>query len=111
MPRPGYCVKRDARRNKHSIEKELAWGSRAANHVRGLVHEGDRVSVELDRVPRDDAGRILGYVYLPNGDMLNARIIQEGYAAALNEPPNERYAPLFRNLFHAAKKRGLGLWR
>ena len=40
---------------------------------------------------RDRYGRLLAYVWLPDGRMLNVEIMLEGYAQVLTVPPNVRY--------------------
>jgi len=45
------------------------------------------VRLELDVQPIDKYGRLLAYVYLPNGKMFNALIDQEGYAQVMTGFP------------------------
>jgi len=72
---------------------------------------GERVRLELDAGrTRGVHGRLLAYVYLPDGRMLNRLLVAEGYAYA--DPRfNHRRKTRFRRLQKQAKKAGLGLWK
>jgi micrococcal nuclease len=87
-----------------SIEKK------ATTFVKSFLRNGAPVKLELDEETRDKYGRILAYVYLPGGKMLNALLIQEGYAQVMVNPPNVKYKDLFLGLQKEAKEQGKGLW-
>jgi micrococcal nuclease len=55
--------------------------------------------------------RLLGYVYLPNGKMLNEEIVKAGYASALTRPPNEKYQGTFLKAYQDARSDKLGFWK
>jgi micrococcal nuclease len=44
--------------------------------------EGKEVRLEFDWQRRDKYGRLLAYVYLPDGTFLNAELIKQGYGFA-----------------------------
>jgi micrococcal nuclease len=48
--------------------------------------EGEEVSLELDVQKIDPYGRILAYVYLPDGEMFNEVLLEEGYAQVATFP-------------------------
>ncbi len=104
-------AKRDARQGGRTLAAELARGTQAANFVRGLVHEGDQIALVFDKRQRDEEKSLLVYVYLPDGGMLNARIVETGYAVPASPPPNTRYKKLFEQLHRRARQVGRGLWR
>ena len=54
-------------------------------------------------------GCLMAYVYLPNGTMLNALLIQEGQAQVMTVPPNLKFQDLFLKLHKEARERGKGL--
>ena len=56
-----------------------------------LSEPGDHVEIELDIQERDRYGRLLGYVWLPDGRMLNEEIVRAGYAGLMTYPPNVRH--------------------
>lgn len=84
-------------------------GERAANFARSLAPEGTPVVLELGRVPRDREGRLRSYVHLPAGAMLNARLLEEGYAVPA-EDGEQRHAGLFAALYSEARRYRKGLW-
>jgi micrococcal nuclease len=59
---------------------------------------------------RDRYGRLLAYVYLPNGTMFNAVLADKGYAQMATFPPNVRYVEVFRALQADARAARRGLW-
>jgi len=50
------------------------------------------VTLETDVFDRDQFGRLLRYVYLPNGRMVNEVLVEEGYAGAAESAPDTRYS-------------------
>ena len=72
---------------------------------------GRRVKLELDfQRHRDKYKRLLAYVILPDGRMLNRVLIEEGYGYA--DPRfNHRLRDEFLRLQRAAMKAGTGLWK
>ena len=72
---------------------------------------GKRVRLELDlRQPRDKYKRLLAYVFLPDGRMLNRTLIEEGYGYA--DPRfGHRLRGEFVRLQRAAMKARRGLWK
>lgn len=72
--------------------------------------EGKRVALRNDVSETDRYGRLLRYVYLPNGEMVNAILVREGYALAATFPPNVMFADLFVQLEREAREAGRGLW-
>ena len=78
------------------------FGKEAAAFLRKLI-QGKAVRLELGRDPVDRYGRLLSYVYLPNGVFVNALLVAEGYARASPYPPNLKFADLFRELERKAR--------
>ena len=85
-------------------------GKKATRYVKGLVKPGDLITIELDVQERDRYGRILGYVYLSNGKMLNEEIVKAGYAVIMTIPPNEKYKDRFSIAYQEAMEDKRGLW-
>jgi micrococcal nuclease len=71
--------------------------------------QGRHRLLEFDAVRKDKYGRILAYVW-KDGEMLNARMVADGYAYPLTIAPNVRYADSFVSLFQEAREKGKGLW-
>lgn len=69
------------------------------------------MSLEYDQDPRDKYQRLLAFVWLPDGRMLNETIICEGYAVALTRYPfRADYQERFRGCERQARERNKGLW-
>lgn len=85
------------------------YGPEAASANARLV-AGGVVLLEFDAERRDDYGRLLAYVYLPDGTFVNARLVEEGYARAIVIPPNVKHATMLRNLERSARAADRGLW-
>jgi endonuclease YncB( thermonuclease family) len=81
----------------------------AVAFVRQLV-EGQTVRLEYDAQTRDPGGRVWAYVYLLDGRMVNAQLVERGYAQADPDQSNVRYAPLFQRLEAGARAAGRGFW-
>jgi micrococcal nuclease len=71
---------------------------------------GRQVALELDVETRDRFGRLLAYVWLPDGTLFNATLLEAGQARLLTIPPNVRYVDRFRPLERAAREARRGLW-
>lgn len=108
--RPNPRAERQAARSASDTTTILELGSRATRVVEQLVPVGSTIQVEFDVERHDRYGRLLGYAYLPNGDMLNERLLSLGYAHPLTVPPNIRYAARLRAAFQAGRAAQRGLW-
>ena len=72
-------TKKDAKRSGQDIKTIIEMGKRATGYVERLVTPGDLITIEFDVQQRDKYRRLLGYVYLSNGKMLNEEIVKAGY--------------------------------
>ena len=102
---------KDSRRSSRDINAIVAQGRAARTFVKGLVKKGDRIKIEFDVERKDRYRRLLGYVYLPDGRMLNDVIIRSGYASPLTIPPNVRHRNKFSRSYRYAREHRLGLWK
>jgi micrococcal nuclease len=84
------------------------FGREADGRNRELV-EGKTVGLERDVSETDRFGRLLRYVWV-NGEMVNARLVEEGYATASAFPPDVRHSELFAALESQARADERGLW-
>ncbi len=99
-----------AQRAKTDIQSIMRMGRRSSEFMRSLV-EGKFVRLEFDAERRDKYNRLLAYVYLADGTLVNAKIVEAGYASLLSIPPNVRHAARFRELYQQARANKLGLWK
>lgn len=86
------------------------FGPEASQFSRSLA-AGQTVRIELDaKDTRDRHGRLLAFLYLADGRMLNRLLVEEGYAYA--DPRfNHAFKGEFARLMDRARKQGIGLWR
>ena len=103
-------TKKDAKRSGQDIETIIAMGKRATEYVESLVKPGGLITIEFDVQERDRYKRLLGYVYLSNGKMLNEEIVKAGYASVMTIPPNVKYKDRFLKAYQEARKGKVGLW-
>ena len=68
-----------------------------------------RVSLELDQTHRDKYDRLLAYVYLPDGRMLNRILLQKGLATVFRRY-DFQYKKDFLEAEAKARNGKLGLW-
>ena len=71
--------------------------------------KGVKVRLKLDRTKRDKYNRLLAYVYLPDGTMLNRLLLKKGLATVFRRY-NFTHKKNFLKVEKQARKKGLGLW-
>jgi len=104
-------AKKDAERSGNDVKTITALGKEATKYTKSLVRVGDEVELEFDVQKRDKYGRLLAYVYLKDGRMLNEEIIKGGYASLMTIPPNVRYVNNFMKAYKDAREHKRGLWK
>jgi len=72
--------------------------------------KGKRVSLEFDKEKKDRYGRLLAYVFLENGDMVNALLIRKGMAHVLLNKQGLKYEGLLLYCQRKAMEERLGIW-
>jgi len=92
---------------------ELSQGELGESAREWLVERlplGVVVRVERDVQARDPYGRILAYLYSPNGSMINESLLRAGYGVVSIFPPNVRYVDRLRVAQDEARRERRGLW-
>lgn len=102
-------LERLLRRGRQSREEIVALGARAEAVTRRALLDHE-VLLEYDVERRDRLGRLLAYVWLPDGTLFNAVLLRDGWARVTTFPPNVRYVDLFRTLDREARSTHRGLW-
>lgn len=100
----------ETKKPDHPVE---CYGPEATAHTDALLPVGTTIRIERDVVGRDDYGRLLGYVYVPerSGELfVNLEIVRRGYATTLTIEPNSAHAAEFAAAARAAESADLGLW-
>jgi micrococcal nuclease len=71
--------------------------------VKKYLQYGSQIWIEFDTQKWDRFSRLLGYVYLADGRMLNEIILRAGLSEALLIPPNLKYQDRFREIARLAR--------
>jgi micrococcal nuclease len=71
---------------------------------------GKTVYLEKDVSETDRYDRLLRYVFLADGTLVNAELVRLGYARAIAYPPDTKYQDLFEEMEQEAKDAGRGIW-
>jgi micrococcal nuclease len=90
-------------------EPVQCFGKAASDFNRRLV-AGKRVRLLLGRERRDRYGRLLAYVRIEGGPLVEDVLLQRGFARTLTIPPNDDRAPHFRALERRARVAHVGRW-
>ncbi len=83
---------------------------RSRDYLAGLI-VGKTVGLEYDRERYDRYGRLLAYLFQPDGALVNAQLVRQGLARVYVHPPNERYQKELLAAQHEAMAAGRGLWQ
>jgi micrococcal nuclease len=92
---------------------ELSDGKLGRESKRALAEMmpvGTQVIAETDVRVTDQFGRVLAFLYLPSGAMVNEKMAEAGYAVTLVYPPNVKYVERIRAAATSARKAKRGLW-
>lgn len=104
-------AKKYANMSEHDIKTIIEMGDKAKAYVNGLIKRGDFITIEFDVQEKDKYGRLLCYVYLSNGKMLNEEIVKAGYANVMTIPPNVKYKDRLLEAYQEAEEDKRGLWK
>lgn len=86
------------------------WLSDLATEANQELVEGKVVELEKDMSETDQYGRLLRYVYLGDGTMVNALLVEMGYATAVAYSPDVKYQTLLTRKQEYAQENGFGFW-
>lgn len=100
----------DTPEKDHPSRPVQCFAQAATEHLTNLIGDND-VKLEADptNTNRDRYDRLLRYVYLPDGTLLNAKQIEDGYAFAYTSFPVTKMNEFLR-LENEAREAGRGLW-
>lgn len=73
--------------------------------------KGKTVTLEFDDYEQGAEGLKYAYVYLENGILVNEKIVQEGFAEALDNLLNKKYLVRFQTAENEARVNNKGLWQ
>ncbi|MEN3015171.1 MAG: thermonuclease family protein [bacterium] len=100
---------RDSQRTQLSEQQIIQMGLKSKQFTKNVITP--IVYLEYDIQKHDKYGRILAYVYLENGQMLNYILVKEGYAKVYTIPPNVKYQEKFIQAQKEAQTNQKGLWK
>ena len=91
------------------LDEDACFATEATERNRAIIGS-ERVGLRKDVSETDRYGRLLRYVYLNDGTMINAKLVQDGYATVASFPPDLLFIENFRRLENQARAANLGLW-
>lgn len=91
-------------------ERDEPLFAEARAHVERRAGAGP-VYLAFDFRRRDQFDRLLAFVYLPDGTLLNAELIETGLAVVYRGDDLMYFLPQFEDLEREARSRELGVWR
>ncbi len=96
-------VYEEALRESSSPDEVISRGMKATEFVQRYLRYGSQIWIEFDVKKRDRFYRLLGYVYLADGRMLNEIVLRHGLAELFLFPPNLRYSHRFQEMTRLAR--------
>jgi len=108
---PNPKAQKDSLRTGDDLATITEMGQRATRYIKSTIQPGEQVELELDLQQRDKYSRLLAYVWLQDGRMLNEVIVQAGYASLMTYPPNVKYRDRLEKAYREAREAGRGLWK
>lgn len=100
----------DAPEIHHPTKGREPLGDEAAAYMSGLIGAGT-VCLERDLTERDDFGRLLRYVWLPDGRLADEAMLRAGLAQIVTYPPDVKYVESrFLPAQQDAREAGRGIW-
>lgn len=92
-------------------EKPQIYGKQASKFVKKLMEQNERITLEVGNPTHDKYNRLLAYVYLEDGTMLNELLVREGLArVAYIYPPNTQYLDVLKESEEQAKAEQKLIW-
>ncbi len=95
---------------EHEHQKAEPYGYQAKKYNEKLVFS-KTVRLQFDKERHDRFGRLLAYVFLPDGTFINKEMIAQGYAYLLPQKPNIKYAEILLQTQREAMSAQKGMWR
>jgi micrococcal nuclease len=91
-----------ALKNSTTPAEVINRGLTGREFVKKYLQYGSQIWIEFDVQKRDHFSRLLGYVYLTDGRMLNEIILRAGLSEPLLIPPNLKYKQRFQEIARQA---------
>lgn len=90
---------------------EQAYAQQARAYLVGVLssHE-NRIALVYGKERHDRHQRTLAHLFSPDGENIQALLLQQGLAAAITHPPSVRYAQCYARQEKIARCAGSGIW-
>ena len=75
-----------------------------------IASDGRRVGLRLGETRYDRHERTLAHVFTPDGDNVQAMLLQQGFAQAIAYPPNTAFADCYAQQERMARCANTGIW-
>lgn len=85
-------------------------GYKAAKEANRALVQGQAVTIVRDTSDTDRYDRLLRYVYLPNGVMVNQQLVVQGMAQPAEYPPDTSQAEILLSAAVTASQQRVGFW-
>jgi micrococcal nuclease len=87
------------------------WGRKAKEHLIDILNHTDwLVTVETDEVSQDKYGRALASLWTNSNELINERMVRDGYAVLFTILPNVRHRVAFSRAEKLAQQEMKGIW-
>jgi micrococcal nuclease len=87
------------------------WGGRAKKNLIELMeHTAWTVFVETDVVKYDKYDRLLAYLWTTHDELINERMLLDGYAVLFTIQPNSKYVDRFKKAQRIARENKKEIW-
>ncbi|AEH44802.1 nuclease (SNase domain-containing protein) [Thermodesulfatator indicus DSM 15286] len=93
----------------HEDKPGEPFGRKALKYNIKLV-KGKKIILELAEEKRDRFGRILAYVFLPDGTFVQEALVKKGLAFICYMPPNTKYFERLLEVQRQAMRQKIGIW-
>lgn len=101
----------DTPESVHPDIKPQLYGHQVSRYVKKLQKDNKHIVVKVGNPTHDDYGRLLAYVYLSDGTMLNKHLVEVGYArVGYISPPNTQYLDELLEAQEKAKSEKVRIW-
>lgn len=94
----------------HPTKPVECFGPEASARLAELAPVGSELRIERDVELRDRYGRLLAYLFTPDGTFINRAMVADGYARALPVNPNRAHRSTIAAAEDEARRNGAGLW-
>ncbi len=89
--------------------KEEPMAKEAKLYLQSLI-EGKKIRLETDAVEYDKYQRRLAHLFSENGDHLNLKLVEQGFATVNIHPPNLLHFERLMQAQQVAEKQKIGIW-